>query len=284
MRCAWTLLVKRVLLQSFNGFTEVGAARHCIPEEAAAVSGRMKLLQGMHELQRSPFPNRLRARVHAAALWADDWATQDVRKGVDAWVAGLSAQAADWLAALPPLAPIDLAQRPVVLIVDALAPDVWLEASTAFGPLLQNATQNWSRLSSVPQTVPALNALFGFSPDRDPLEEFIARGVAYESVKGDEGHALVELVAPLEKNVSRVIRFSLLDNAAHEVTLPLPSLPSTVRTLLARHVPGVMSVCAAQKRPLILTADHGLSWKGGRLSHGKGGVFEEAVPRIEWRE
>jgi hypothetical protein len=34
----------------------------------------------------------------------------------------------------------------------------------------------------------------------------------------------------------------------------------------------------------VLTADHGLSWTNGKLFHGKGGVFEEAVLKVEWKK
>jgi hypothetical protein len=64
---------------------------------------------------------------------------------------------------------------------------------------------------------------------------------------------------------------------------PLHQFPATLGTLLSRHLPGMIAQCNKQNRRFVLTADHGLSWTAGTLSHGKGGVFEEAVPRVEWR-
>ena len=174
-------------------------------------------------------------------------------------------------------------QAPAVIIVDALPPDVWLQVSEQLGPLISGAAAGWSRLSVAPLTVLSIAALFGFAPGKDPLDEFAAAGAVYHSVKGDEQHPLIELLPPIKPAVPLVVRFGLLDNAAHAMNMPLHALPRTLSTLLIRHMPGIIALCKEQKRRLVLTADHGLTWKSGRLSHGQGGVFEEAVVRVEWR-
>ncbi|MBN2035594.1 MAG: hypothetical protein JW768_02510 [Chitinispirillaceae bacterium] len=258
-------------------------SRHGVPRVAEGIDFRLGALRLFQEVRGLPFPQRLRGRVHAAALWADQWSTRDNRKAVESWIKDSEKQAADWYAALPAAAVVDLSTMPLVIIIDALPPDVWLEATAQCGPLLEGSSSEWGRIAAAPHTVPSLAALFGFAAGRDPLDEFAAIGVTYHTITGDEQHPLADCMPPMEPSAARVVRVNLLDAAAHGVTIPLHQFPGTLCTVLARHLPGVIALCKKQKRRLVLTADHGLSWTAGTLSHGRGGVFEEAVPRVEWK-
>ena len=80
-----------------------------------------------------------------------------------------------------------------------------------------------------------------------------------------------------------MIRISLVDEGAHDGLLRLAEMPAAVCRFLENELPGLKKICAAQKRRLILTADHGLSLTRTGLSHGKGGVFERAIFRVEWK-
>jgi hypothetical protein len=64
--------------------------------------------------------------------------------------------------------------------------------------------------------------------------------------------------------------------------MQLNIMPELLSTLLNENLPPVIDFCKREERLLILTTDHGLSHKNRRLSHGKGGVFEEAVIRVHW--
>jgi len=55
-----------------------------------------------------------------------------------------------------------------------------------------------------------------------------------------------------------------------------------VRAVVARHVPDLLEYCTKAKRRLVFTTDHGMSFTKRKLSHGRGGVFECAVMRLEW--
>jgi hypothetical protein len=129
-----------------------------------------------------------------------------------------------------------------------------------------------------------MSSLFGFPPDRDPIDEFAARGAKYSTVNGDEQHPLIDLLPPFDAGVAYIVRINLIDKAAHGGTFQLHQLPAMVTTLLTRNLPGLMDLTKKQSRRLVMTADHGLSWSSGTLSHGKGGVFEKAVVRVEWRK
>jgi hypothetical protein len=282
LQAAWAQLFNKCVKRETALPGDLPRSRHCVAHIAAGIDGRMNALRALQYVQGLPFPQRLRGRVHAAALWADEWATRDSRKTLESAVAAIEKQAGDWYAALPARAAVDLAALPIVMIIDALPPDVWLEALPQCGPFLEGASQGWSRIAAPPQTVPSMAALFGFPPERDPLDEFAALGVRYHTITGDEQHALVDLIPPIEPDSACIVRINLLDSAAHGAKIPLYQYPATLCAVLSRHLPGMIDLCKKQKRHLIMTADHGLSWTGGTLSHGRGGVFEEAVPRVEW--
>jgi hypothetical protein len=284
LRAAWEMLVNRMVRHPVTFAMDLPLSHHCNPDEAAAINNRLKILRSFAEFEQTHIPNRLRKRIAAAALWADNWSTSEMRKTLTAHISTLESQAADWLTALPFIASINGEDHPFVLILDALPPDVWLEASTLLNNLLKDSKQSWARLDSSPHTVPSLCALFGFAKDRDPMDEFSARGIAYHSIKGDESIPLVDLLPPPSKENMVVVRLNILDACAHNASLPLPAMADMLATVLSRHLPGVLKLCAEHNRRLILTADHGLSWKNGVLSHGRGGVFEETVVRVVWKE
>jgi len=96
-----------------------------------------------------------------------------------------------------------------------------------------------------------------------------------------------EFLCPFAPDKAAVVRISLVDEGAHAGVLRLAEMPAAVCRFLENELPGMKKICAAQKRRLILTADHGLSLHGlsltrTGLSHGKGGVLERAIFRVEW--
>lgn len=57
---------------------------------------------------------------------------------------------------------------------------------------------------------------------------------------------------------------------------------AAVCRFLENELPELLKICTAQNGRLILTADHGLSLTRTGLSHGQGGVLEQAIFRVEW--
>ncbi|MBN1759470.1 MAG: hypothetical protein JW863_14170 [Chitinispirillaceae bacterium] len=282
VRTAWAHLFDRCLRRESPLPDGTMCSLHYIRRTAAGIDGRLTHLRSFLKTRVLSCPDLLRARVHGAELWADEWATRDHRKIVESAIAALEKKAEDWFSGLAPQPVIDLADSPVVVIIDALPPDVWLEALPHCAALFDEPVMQWNRISSLPQTVPSMAALFGFAADDDPFDRFASIGAVYHTVSGDEQHQLVDLLPPLAPEAACIVRMNLLDSAAHGVSISLPRFPGTLATILIRHLPGLISTCKKQHRRLVLTADHGLSWKAGTLSHGRGGVFEEAVPRVEW--
>ena len=179
-----------------------------------------------------------------------------------------SEKSSNWLAALPPLEPIELDGNPVVMILDGVSPDVWMDALEHLdaGP----EKNSWSRLEAAPETPVAMSALFGFAGD--PYDEFPVRGIEYFQIKGNKEHALSNLLPDFGKDTPTVIRVSLVDEGAHSTFLRLAEMPEAVAAFLNAAFPYLKDKCVRQNKKLILTADHGLSITKNGLRHGKGGV------------
>jgi hypothetical protein len=283
IQAAWNLLISRALSGSLDTKDIPLSSRHLLASEAKAVARRLELVRVLNEHLCLTIPGRLKARLSIASILSDPWATGDLVSAAEPAIAGLGDAAADWLQSLPAVKPIDLRDNPVVLLIDALAPDVWLEASSTMDIVTKTAVSQWYRLTAAPETVPAMNELFGFEKGRDPINEFSARSCKYHLLTGDESRSVLDLLPPFPDGSPVIIRFGLLDRAAHDASARLSDFPGMLRMLAARHLPDLLDVCKQKKRRLVLTTDHGLSFTRKKLTHGKGGVFEEAVIRLEWR-
>ncbi len=283
LRAAWVLLAERVLADSRVAAGLDPASAHVDPAEAAAVRRRLEALRDHAAWERTPIPRRLRSRIALARILHDPWASAGLQHAAEKAVERVAAAAEDWLATLPAVAPLDLARPATVVVLDGVPPDVWLEAEAT---LSQGAdvtvASTWQRLDADPLTVPGLLALFGWPQDRDPAEEFARRGIAYDSLAGNEARPLVDLLPPPPEGRSRVVRLALLDRAGHRGTARLDEMPELLRALLERHLPGMMADARKRGHALVLTTDHGQSLTRNGLAHGRGGVFERAVFRVTW--
>ncbi len=81
-----------------------------------------------------------------------------------------------------------------------------------------------------------------------------------------------------------MVRLALLDRKAHEGSVALHEMPARLRTVLRREIPDLLDYCDETNRCLVVTTDHGMSLRDGKLTHGGGGVFEEAVYRYSWNQ
>ncbi|MEW6442388.1 MAG: DUF6079 family protein [bacterium] len=281
-QAAWLLLAEKVLRYGADAPFPPPDSRHLAAEEAAAIRGRLEALKRLSEAEQAGFPERLCGRLPMARILFDPWATRELKAAAEAAVEALSAAAEDWLATLPAAAILDLKDNPGILLLEAVPPDVWLEATrTAASPRPHSLT--WRRLTVEPKTIPSMNQLFGFSRDRDPAEEFASWGIPYRYLAGNEERPLIDLVPPLPSRSPWVIRLCLLDHAAHrEGARRLTDMPAMLRNMLDRQLPPVLEACSRAGRRLALTTDHGLSLRNGQLTHGAGGVFEKAVFLAQW--
>jgi hypothetical protein len=99
-------------------------------------------------------------------------------------------------------------------------------------------------------------------------------------VAGNEETPLTDLLPPLDRESPLLVRVALFDREAHAGGLRLEALLERFGPVVERHLDALRPACASAGRPLMVTADHGVSLARGGLTHGKGGVYERAAPRI----
>ena len=210
-------------------------------------------------------------------IWLNPWASRELRALVFEKVQAAVNRGDEWLATLPAVIPIDLSLNPLVLLIDGVAPDIWLETQERLEAAASAGRLSWHRLEVTPKTAPAVAELFGFRGDA--LDEFHARDIDYHQIKGDEVHGLAELLPDFASDKPAIIRISRIDDAAHAARLRLAQMPAEIAGFLNTELPHLLRIATAQKRQVIITTDHGLSLTHTGLSHGTGGVFERAVFR-----
>jgi hypothetical protein len=282
MRAAWELLASRVFNRATAGHEIVPGSRHLVKAEAGACVKRLETLHDCSIAMMADFPARLMARINCAEVIADSWASTDLQALASGAIETIAAAGADWLASLPPVTPVDLAQNPFVCILDGVSPDIWLKAADVLQGMRSRVAWRWERNPVASQTVPAINHLLGFPAGADPVEVCASRGILYHHQEGTAAHPIVNLIPPLPANAPVVVRISAIDRGSHDQSLRLCDMPQVLIRLLADNLPGLLDVCNQSRRPFVLTSDHGMSLLRKRLTHGRGGVFEEAVFRAEW--
>ena len=176
--------------------------------------------------------------------------------------------------------PIRSKDNPVVLILDGVPADVWLTLLPVSGWTEHPCRLTWYRLETAPATVDSLAALFNFSGD--PLEVFNTDNIHYETFQGNEGGQFQELLSSYQAEQMLVIRFSLADAQAHAGSFRLTDMVAILATIRETKIRKALDYCIKHKRPFILTTDHGLTLTGKGYTHGKGGLFERAIPRFTW--
>jgi hypothetical protein len=281
LQTGWLLLAERMITGSPWPQTATADSRHVHPEVAAKIRRRLATLIRICRLRGTPFPEALQVRIAFSKILVDPWASPQLRTLVHQKIQETARAGEQWLAALPALVPVNLAPNPMVIILDGVSPDVWLETLEEAIIKLPDMTLSWQRLEARPVTALSISSLFGFAGD--PLDEFHARGIDYHQVKGNEAHGLANLLPEFAPDKPAIIRVSRVDDAAHAALLRLNEMPQAVCSFLEKELPRLQDICVKQNRRLIVTTDHGLSLTRNGFSHGKGGVYERAIFRAEWR-
>jgi hypothetical protein len=280
IRTAWLLLAERILSGAPWPEPVKIDSCHVDDELVAKIRERLNVLYRFVTINQVHYPTRLRLRIALSAILADPWTTPDLRSLAHQKIQAIVHKGQDWLDTLPAVAPIDLSDNPMVIIIDAVSPDVWLETLDQIIIELGDMQTSWQRLEVPPKTAPAVAALFGFSGDA--LDEFHARGIDYHQVRGNDAYGLKDILPEFSTEKPEVVRVSLVDEAAHAALLRLAEMPAAICSFLEKELARLQDICTRQHRRLILTTDHGLSLTARGLSHGAGGVFEQAVFRVQW--
>ncbi len=283
VRAAWLVLARRVL----EGGAPAAAIResttaHLDPKTATALEHRLTVLRQLADRLDAAHPARLAARIFAASAWLDPWATEPLKKQAQRCIDDLANKAEDWLSALPPVEPIELDRPWTVLVMDGVPPDVWIETlRTLPETFFAEAETRWRRLEARAETVEALAALLGVAGD--PSDALADREVPYHQVSGKEAHDLGQSLPEPPTDRAAVVRIALFDQGAHHRTLALGEMPELLGEFCIREIAPVLAAHRRQGRGLVLTADHGLTFRAGALTHGAGGVFETALFLAVWK-
>jgi hypothetical protein len=277
LREAWLLLVERVLIE--RGETVPDMATGPAPM-APGIAERLAVLRDVAGLAGTPFPERLRARLGAAAIALDPWGNDRTRALAEHQVRDLSEHGEDWLAVLPPVTPLPLDSPSLIVILDAVAPDVWLEVQHARPGLFNDANTAWLRLDARPDTVSGVSALFGL--EGEPGEALASRDAVWHRASGAESAALAQHLPPLRAGQSAVAYVAGFDRGAHTGHLRLIDMPVALMHWLDRELPALRDFARQHRCGLRLTTDHGVTFSRQGLTHGAGGVYEQAVFRTVW--
>jgi len=280
IRIAWLLIAERVLAGNpWPRYSETGS-RHVDQNTAREINKRMAGLKRIASMLAALPPETLSARIPLSDILVDPWVSNEFRSRVHQAIQRIEQNAEDWLVMLSAVEPIDLSDCPVVLLLDGVSSDVWLEAWQHLKKGLKEVDVKWFRLDVSPKTGPAVCALFNISDDGE--EAFFDSNILYYQAKGNEAYGWFSLLPELSAKNPVVIRISLLDSDAHHALMRLAEMPEALCRVLENELPQLMDVCRTQNRRLVVTTDHGLSLTRTGLSHGKGGVFERAVFRVQW--
>ncbi len=281
IRMAWRLLAERILSGTSWPAPVRVDAKHVDPDMARMINERLELLQSITRYGQERLPQAIGTRIPISELLVDAWTSRELRALAFEHLFTMEQKGREWLSTLAVVEPIQLSDHPIVMVIDGVSPDVWLETLPALSSEMEGGSYFWYRLEVPSKTAEAMAALFGWT--EDALDGFATQGIAYHQVKGDEEHPLVDRLPTILPDQTVVIRVALVDEGAHSRFMRLGEMSGFVARFLTNELPHLKQICLRQKRRLIITTDHGLSLTKSGLSHGKGGVYERGIFRVEWR-
>jgi len=282
IRAAWLIFAERTLAGRAlpSGFTPESLHAHA--EQARRIEGLLKALAHVEEILAIPYPERLSVRIPVEELLFDPWTTEELSAALQQALDKVAVGADSWIAGIAPVQPIELSDRPVVLIADGVPADVWMqviENGWTDGELA-GCQMSWARLDSIPRTQESIASLLSLTGD--PQEQLWLRDMPLLTLKGTEEISLKERLLPLAEAKPVIARLTFFDQAAHARKLRLSEMAVVLGDIAGRDLPAVLRECRRQKRPLVLTTDHGLSLSRDGLSHGRGGAYERLIFRARW--
>jgi hypothetical protein len=285
IQAAWQILAERILRGDTAAVEALRSrrqlrGRHVDPKTASRIAERLDLLSALAATRELPFPGRLSLRPTLESFLSDPWAGTELQSRTAELLRETASLGESWLAKLDPVEAIDLERGALIVLIDGVPPDVWLECMDLIKGRSQGLSIEWGRLQAEPRTIPATASLLGL--EGEPLESLEARGVQYLLPRAHEEETLEQLLGPPSPGKTIVLRLGSLDRGAHQGVFKLSEMAARLRHLLETKLPALHHYCRQHQRDLILTTDHGLSFTTGALGHGQGGVYERAIFRAGW--
>jgi hypothetical protein len=282
IRAAWLVFAERTLAGRALPSGFMPESLHARPEQARRIEGLLKSLARAESLLGMPYPERLAVRIPFEELLFDPWTTEELAAALQQALDKVALAADSWIAGIAPVQPIELSDRPVVLIADGVPADVWMQVIEKgwIEGELAGCEMSWARLETDPLTQESIASLLALTGD--PQEQLWLRDMPLLTLKGTEEISLKERLLPLAESKPVIARLTFFDQAAHARKLRLSEMAAVLGEIVGRDLPAVLRECSRQKRTLILTTDHGLSLSRDGLSHGRGGAFERLIFRAHW--
>ena len=287
IQAAWNILIDRILSGMIVPQFENVYSKYLDESEAMRIKMRMGALQKFSKSYVSQYPEKLRARSAAVALYKDPWATNKSKANILANIEKIAANGNDWFMTLPVVPQINctvLEQNSTpftMILVDAIPLDVWLDIVATVPDLFNAGKIGIFRQTAQSVTVDSINELFGFSQENDPTTELALRGIDYFTISGDEERKWSDIIPLPKQGCSQLVRLTTFDRQAHAGNISLEDIAPTLANLLSKNLASLVDVCKNESRSLIVTTDHGLSFSSKGLSHGAGGIYEKAIFRFQ---
>jgi hypothetical protein len=287
IQAAWNILIDRILSGMIVPQFENVYSKYLDESEAMRIKMRMGVLQKFLKSCGSQYPEKLRARSAAVALYKDPWGTNKSKANILATIEKIAANGNDWFMTLPVVPQINcsvLEQNSTpftMILVDAIPLDVWLDIVATVPDLFHAGKISIFRQTAQSVTVDSINELFGFSQEIDPSTELAFRGVDYITISGDEERKWSDIIPLPKQGCSQLVRLTTFDRQAHAGNISLEDIAPTLANLLSKNLVSLVDICKKESRSLIVTTDHGLSFSSKGLSHGAGGIYEKAIFRFQ---
>ena len=158
---AWLLFAERILTrapwQEPGDTDHAGIYSHHVDRKVAGeITGRLNLLKRVASLLNDRLPDLLRVRIFLSQILVDSWSTKELCSIVNQKLLLVAEKGEEWLDMLSPVEPIVLEENPIVMILDGVSPDVWLETMAGLKCDIDETTFSWHRLETVPKTTDCL--------------------------------------------------------------------------------------------------------------------------------
>jgi len=280
VRVAWTILAERIVNGSpWPAGIDPGSL-HPDEKQSGFITHGVFLLHDSAARLAMPYPARCGFRVPASELLAHPWATAELQKALYRKIEKTAREGDYWLRSIPGATSIDLTDNPLVVVLDAVPPDVWVLAKEILASTERRIESVWLS-SPASSTVESLQNLLG--TEGDPADVLPSRGIPYHHVSGNEERTLKELLSPLDDDSAVVVRIAFMDREAHRGSGPrLHEMPEFLARIFSESLLPLAELCRERRRRMVITADHGLTLSASGLTHGRGGVYEQAVFLVEF--
>jgi hypothetical protein len=256
VQAAWNILCNR-LLNTAEPLPEQLYSNFMDNSEGMRIKSRLIALKDFSRNFSSNFPSKLRARLGAAFLYNDTWATPQLKRIIQEKIEEITTESNDWFQTLPPVKRINYSDRSTIILIDGISIDVWLEVFANSSALFSDAITGIHRLSAQVLLLTVSMNFLVFRPkatlprDWQIFKLTILRSQVMKTICGKILFPNHHMTNPSLSEIS------FFDEQAHAGNIRLHEMPAMLQNLLTRNIPPLLDLCKSEKRTLVMTSDHG---------------------------